>query len=113
LVCYLITNARSLNTSANSAAFRQSNQFGYGPHPDLLHHVGTMDFDGLLGGTKVGGNLSVQFASDDMFKHFPLTRCERGQAGAEFEKIGLFPNFHETFLLGAPEFCESGESPDF
>jgi hypothetical protein len=69
-----------------------------------------MDFDGLLSGAKVGSNLSVQFASDDMFKHFPLTRCERGQAGAEFEKIGLFPNFHETFLLGAPSFVNRGKA---
>jgi hypothetical protein len=69
-----------------------------------------MDFDGLLGGAKVGRNLSVQFASDDMFEHFPLTRCERGQAGAKFGKSDLVPNFHETFLFGAPSFVNRGKA---
>jgi hypothetical protein len=68
-----------------------------------------MDFNRLLGGAKVGGNLSVQFASDDMFEHFALTRCERGQAGAEFGKFDLLPNFHETFLFGAPILTIGGK----
>jgi hypothetical protein len=72
-----------------------------------------MDFDGLLGCAKVGGNLSVQFASDDMFEHFPLARCERGQARAEFGKFALLPNFHQTFFIRRAEFCESGQGPDF
>ncbi len=47
-----------------------------------LHHVGTMDFDRVLNGVQVAGNLFVQFASDNVFERFPLTRCERGQARA-------------------------------
>jgi hypothetical protein len=35
--------------------------------------VGTMDFDRLLDGAEVAGDLFVQFASDDIFEHFPLT----------------------------------------
>ena len=48
-----------------------------------------MDFDRLFDGAEIAGNLFVQFASDDIFEHFPFTRCERGQAGADFGKLSL------------------------
>src|SRR5260370_5572102 len=67
----------SLDASADSATFCHSNEFGDGLHSHLLHHVGTMDFDRLLDGAQLAGNLFVQFASNDVFEHFPLTRCER------------------------------------
>ena len=66
---------RSLNGSADSATFRQSNEFGDGLHSHLLHHVGTMDFDRLLDGAQLAGNLFVQFASNDVFEHFAFARA--------------------------------------
>jgi len=65
-----------------------------------------MDFDRLLDGAKVAGNLFVQFASDDMFEHFPLTRCERGQVRANFGKVGLPPPKGAVFLNGHTNGCK-------
>jgi hypothetical protein len=45
--------------AADSATFRQSNEFGHGLHSHLLHHVGTMDLDRLLDSAEVAGNLFV------------------------------------------------------
>ena len=66
---------RSLNGSADSATFCHSNEFGDGLHSHLLHHVGTMDFDRLLDGAQLAGNLFVQFASNDVFEHFAFARA--------------------------------------
>src|SRR4029077_5398317 len=66
----------------------------------------TMDLDRLLNGTEVAGNLFVQFASDDIFEHFPLTRCERGQARADFGKFGLLPPTGAVFLNGRTNGCK-------
>src|ERR1043166_709862 len=57
-----------------------------------------MDFDRLLDGAEVAGNLFVQFASDDIIEHFAFTRCERGQALANFGKLALLPAKREVFL---------------
>ena len=86
--------------------FRQSNQFGHGMHSHLLHHVGTMDFDRLLGGAELAGNLFVQFASNDIFEHFPLTRCKRGQARADFGKFGLLLPKGAVFLNRHTNGCK-------
>ena len=92
--------------STDSATLRQANQFGHGSHPHLLHHPGTMDFDRLLDGTEVAGDLFVQFASDDIFEHFALTRCERGQARPDFRKFGLLPPKSLVFLNRYTNGCK-------
>ena len=83
---------------ADSATFCQSNQFSHGSHPHLLDHPGTMGFDRLLDSAKVGGNLFVQFTTNDIFEHFPLTRCKCGQARADFGEFGLLLPTGAVFL---------------
>ena len=68
-------------------------------HFHLLHHVGAMDFHRLLDGAEVAGDLFVQFAGNDIFEHFALTRCERGQARADFGKFGLLPSKARFFSI--------------
>ena len=65
-----------------------------------------MDFDRLLGSAQVAGNLFVQFASDHIFEHFPLTWCERGQARADFGKFGLLPPKGAVFLNRHTNRCK-------
>ena len=65
-----------------------------------------MDFDRLLDGAEVGGNLFVQFASDDIFEHFPLAWCERGQARADFGKFGLLLPKGAVFLNRHTNGCK-------
>ena len=65
-----------------------------------------MDFDRLLGSAQVAGNLFVQFASDHIFKHFPLRWCERGQARADFGKFGLLPPKGAVFLNRHTNRCK-------
>src|SRR5438309_2202664 len=91
---------------ADAATLRQSNQFSHGSHPHLLHHPGAMDFYRLLDGTEVAGDLFVQFASYDIFEHFPLARCERGQACLDFGKFGLLPPKGAVFLKRRMNRCK-------
>jgi hypothetical protein len=58
-----------------------------------------MDFDRLLDGAKIAGDLFVQFSSHDIFEHFPLTRCERGQTRADFGKFVLLPRMARSFSV--------------
>ena len=86
--------------------FRQSNQFGHGMHSHFLHNVATMDFDRRLGSAKLGGNLFVQFTSDNKFEHLLLARCERGQARADFGKFGLLLPTGAVFLNRRANGCK-------
>jgi hypothetical protein len=59
-----------------------------------------MGFDCLFDGADLAGNLFVQFASNNMFEHFALTRCERGQVRPDFGKFGLLLPKRAVFLNG-------------
>src|SRR5436190_8616145 len=65
-----------------------------------------MDFDRLFDGAEVAGNLFVQFASDDVFEDFPLTRCERSQAGTDFGEFSLLPPKGAVFLNRPTNGCK-------
>jgi len=65
-----------------------------------------MDFDRLLDSAEVAGDLFVQFAGDDIFEHFPLTRCERGQARVDFGKFGLLVSKGAVFLNRRANGCK-------
>ena len=65
-----------------------------------------MDFDRLLDCAEVIGDLFVQFAGDDIFEHFPLTRRERGQARADFRKFGLLAPKSAVFLNRHTNGCK-------
>ncbi len=97
---------RSLDGSADCATFRYSNEFGYGLHSHLLHHVGTMDFDCLLDGAQLAGDLFVQFSSNDVFEHFSLARRERRQTRADFGKFGLISTKGAVFLNRYANGCK-------
>ena len=86
--------------------FDQSNQFGHGVRFHLLHHVGAMKFDRLLSGAEVAGNLFVQFASNDIFKHFAFTWCKRVQARTDFCKFGMLLPKRAVFLNGHTNGCK-------
>lgn len=45
---------------------RHPNEISYGANPKFLHHAAAMNFDGLLDGAQVGGNLLVGASCDDM-----------------------------------------------
>ena len=65
-----------------------------------------MYFARLLDGAEVAGNLFVQFTSDDIFEHFPLTQCEHRQARADFGKFGLLLPKGAVFLNRHTNGCE-------
>src|SRR5262245_41785413 len=72
----------------------------------LLHYMGTMDFDRLLHSAEFTGNLFVQFAGDDVFEHFALTRCQRGQARADLGKFSLLSMKGAILLNCHTNSCE-------
>ena len=65
-----------------------------------------MDFHRLLDSAEVVGDLFVQFAGDDIFEHFALARCERGQARADFGKFGLVASQGAIFLNCHTNSCK-------
>src|SRR6266480_6400898 len=65
-----------------------------------------MDLDRLLDRAEVAGNLFVQFASDYVLEHFALTRCECGQARADFGKFGLLTPTVPIFLNRHTNGCK-------
>ena len=75
-------------------------------HSHLLHDVGTMDFDCLLQSAQLAGDLFVQFASNDVFEHFPLTSRERKKARADFVKFSLLSSKGSVFLNRRTNGCD-------
>ena len=65
-----------------------------------------MHFDCRFSDPQVSGNLFVHLAGDDMLKHFPLPRCERVEARADFGKLGLFPADKSVCFNSGANHCE-------
>jgi len=65
-----------------------------------------MNFDRLFDSAEVAGNLFVQFASYNVFEHFPLARCERGQARLDFGKLCLLMSESAVLLNRRMNRCK-------
>src|SRR6476619_2476334 len=65
-----------------------------------------MDFDRLLDGAQLSGNLFVQFASNDVLEHFAFAGRERGQTRADFEKFRLLSTKGVVFLNRYTNGCK-------
>src|SRR5215472_13736480 len=75
---------RLRTSSRSSAAFYEARQRGNGVHFHFFHHTGAMRFDCPLSDTKFTSDLFVQFATDDVFEHFPLPWGEGSKTRTKF-----------------------------
>ena len=63
-----------------SVANRVDDQFGSLVNPKSIHHIGTVDSDGIGAEVESGSNFLVRFALHDHLQDFEFTRGECGTA---------------------------------
>src|SRR6267142_3194510 len=82
------------------------NQFGHGPGPHLLHHVGAMELHGRLGHRELRDHLFVEHALHQECHHFALARREGLVTAAQLRQLASLPAVASVAFEGVGDRVE-------